>query len=154
MWSRQEQMYSSHNGRKVSKWFRFCTVPRKIVPGSLSFEPYEFGIFWNLHQTKGVPTPHFLSTFRLLGVPTPYFSSTYRILGGCPPLTFHQPKGFQGVLTPYCSSKWGVGTTLKSSRLMKSKGWAPLKTCWLMKFEGWAPLKTYRLIKSEGWAPL
>ena len=34
---------------------------RKSVTGFLSFEPFEFGIFWNLHQPKG----------------------------GCPPLTFH-----------------------------------------------------------------
>ena len=28
---RQEQMYSSHNERKVPKWFKFCTVPRFLL---------------------------------------------------------------------------------------------------------------------------
>ena len=46
---------------------------RKRVPGFLSFEPFEFGIFWNLYQPNRMPIPH--------------FSSTYRILGGCPSLT-------------------------------------------------------------------
>ena len=42
----------------------------------LSFEPFEFGIFWNLHQPKGVPTPHFCQPTGFQGVPTPHFSST------------------------------------------------------------------------------
>ena len=104
---------------------KYCTAcPQEIVPRGghplglmeyiiervyqvfLSIELHKFGIFWNLHQPKGVPTPHFSSTYRFLGgahpslfinlkvfrVPTPYFSSTYRILGGCPPLTFHQSR--------------------------------------------------------------
>ena len=40
------------------------------------FEPFEFGIFWNLHQTKGVPTPHFHQPTGFQGVPTLHFSST------------------------------------------------------------------------------
>ena len=40
------------------------------------FEPFEFGIFWNLHQPKGVPTPRLSSTYRFLGVPNPYLPST------------------------------------------------------------------------------
>jgi hypothetical protein len=54
---------------------------RKSVPGFLHFEPFEFGISWNLHQPKGVPTSDFSST---------------QVFRGYPPLTFHQPKGFLG----------------------------------------------------------
>jgi hypothetical protein len=94
----------------------------KSVAGFFAFELHKFGIFWNLHQSKGVPTPHFSLTYRFLGgahpslfinlkifrVPRPYFSSTYRILGGCPPFTFHQPKSFQGAPTTYFSSTFRI----------------------------------------------
>ena len=33
----------------------------------LSFEPFEFGIFWNLHQPKGAH-PSLSSTYRILGI--------------------------------------------------------------------------------------
>ena len=49
-------------------------IIERVYQVFLSFELHKFGIFWNLHQPKGVPTP--------------YFSSTDRILGGCPSLTF------------------------------------------------------------------
>ena len=48
----------------------------RVYQGFLSFELHKFGIFWNLHQPKGVPTPHFSSTYRFLGVPNHHFLST------------------------------------------------------------------------------
>ena len=47
-----------------------------------------------------------------------------------------------------------MGTSLKSCRLMISKGWAPWKPLGWWKVRGGHPLKTCRLMKSEGWAPL
>ena len=35
------------------------TADRKSVPGFLPFQLHKFGIFWNLHQPKRVPTSHF-----------------------------------------------------------------------------------------------
>ena len=65
------------------------------------------------------------------------------------------------------SEKWGMGTPLKSCRLMKSKRWAHPMVArvynrksvpgflpselhkFLMKSKGWAPLKTFRLMKAR-----
>ena len=56
------------------------------------------------------------------GCPPLTFHQTYMILGGCPPLTFHQQ-------TPWKPLGW-----------WKVRDGHPLKTCRLMKSEGWAPL--------------
>ena len=37
-------------------------IIERVYQVFLSFELHKFGIFWNLHQPKGVPTPHFSST--------------------------------------------------------------------------------------------
>ena len=78
---------------------------RKSVPGFLPFEPFEFGISWNLHQPKGVPTSDFSST---------------QVFRGYPPLTFHQPKGYLGVPTSDFSKKCQIQMVQNAKNMVHS----------------------------------
>ena len=64
-------------------------MTERVCQGFLPFELHKFGIFWNLHQPKGVPISHFHQ-------PTWF--------GGYPSLTFHEPKFFRGVPISHFSS--------------------------------------------------
>ena len=91
----------------------FMLQTRKI------FKPGYFDCFGKISRSKQVSKDHNLS--RIV-----YFS-TYRILGGAHPLLFINLQDFRGVPVPhfYVILEWGMGTPLKSCRLMKSEGWAP-----------------------------
>ena len=75
----------------------------------------------NCPWVPGLPPLTFHQPKGFQGLPTPYFSSNYRILGGCLPLTFHQPKGFQEVPTPYFSITLNDTKKVRKSSLNLSK---------------------------------
>ena len=74
---------------------------------------------------------------------------------GCPPLTFPQPKGFQGGAHPslFINPKFikvRGGHPLKTCRLMKSKEWASPKNLWVDKKWGvGTPLQSCRLVDKK-----